>query len=124
MTIDRRTFLGGLSVAVVGTAGCLSVNSDGATDITVSNERSQTATATLRVTRLSDGARLLEDTLSLDEDESEAYDEVVSGARVEVQISVDDGPPETYEWSDGESDASGLFVDIEADSITFSPVIE
>ncbi|RKD97058.1 hypothetical protein ATJ93_0039 [Halopiger aswanensis] len=102
----------------------MGANAGGTTDITVTNETSQIVSASLLVTRLSDDAELLEDTISLDEDESEAYEEVASGARVKVRLAVDNGPENTYEWSDGETDASGLYVDIEADSITFSPFVQ
>jgi len=113
----------GVSLAVVGLSGCLGVNSGGLTDISISNEASTTATVRIQVTRLSDDAQLLGESVTIAANASSEYDEVVSGSQVEVHVSVRDGPEDTYEWSDGESDAQGLHVDITADSITFSPFV-
>jgi len=123
MTTGRRGFMTGVSLAVVGLSGCLGVNSGGLTDISISNEASTTATVRIQVTRLSDDAQLLGESVTIAANASSEYDEVVSGSQVEVHVSVRDGPEDTYEWSDGESDAQGLHVDITADSITFSPFV-
>jgi len=123
MTIGRRGFVAGVSLALLSLTGCLGVNSGGLTDIYISNEASEAVTASIQVTKLSDGAQLLDETATIAATASREYDEVVSGSHVEVHVSVHDGPENTYEWSDGESDAQGLHVDITADSITFSSFV-
>ena len=123
MTTGRRGFISGVSLAIAGLSGCFGVNSGETTDISISNETSNTVTASIRVTRLSDDAQLLDETTTIAANASREYDEVVSGSRVEVHVSVQDGPVNAYEWSDGESDAQGLHVDIDADSVTFSSFV-
>lgn len=121
MTIGRRELLGGVSLATVGLSGCFGVGlGSGTTDIYISNEVTEERTATIRVTERSDGTELLGETFSIDPDATKEYDEVVSGVHVDVRLAVEDDPEKTYEWSDGESDAQSLHIDIAADSITFS----
>ncbi|MFC4248812.1 hypothetical protein ACFOZ7_18095 [Natribaculum luteum] len=124
MSIERRTFIGGFSLALLGLSGCSGVNSGGTTDITIANETSNTVTAGIQVTQLSDDAKLLDETVTIDAGDTEEYEEVVSGTQVEVHLRVEDGPENTYEWSDGESDAQGLHIDINDDSITFSSFVD
>ncbi|MDB2253099.1 hypothetical protein PM033_15240 [Halorubrum ezzemoulense] len=124
MELRRRTFIGGFSLALLGFSGCLGVNSGGTTDITIANETSNTVTTSIHVTQLSNDTQLLDDTVTIDVGETEEYEEVVSGAQVEVSLSVENGPEDTYEWSDGESDAQGLHIDINDDSIAFSSFVD
>lgn len=123
MITGRRGFISGLSLAILGLSGCFGVNSGETTDISISNEASNTITASIQVTQLSDDTRLLEETVTIDVNDTKEYDEVVSGSQVEVHVGVQDGPENTSEWSDGESDAEGLYIDINDDSITFSPFV-
>lgn len=123
MTLQRRTLIKYVPIAIFGLSGCLEPNSGGMTDISVSNETSDEVNATIQVTRLSDDERLLDETFVLDVDATQEYDEVVSGAEVQVKVQVENGPENEFEWSDGESDASGLHIDINSDSITFLPAI-
>lgn len=123
MTFQRRTFIRYVPIAIFALSGCLESNSADVTDIYVSNETSNEVGATIQVTRLSDDGRLLDETFVLDVDATQEYDDVVSGSEVQVKVQVEDGPENEFEWSEGESDASGLFIDINSDSITFSPVV-
>lgn len=123
MTIRRRKFVRGVSLAVFGLSGCSGVNSGGMTDIAISNETTNEVTVTIQVGRLSDDEQLLDETVDIDADATQEYDEVVSGEEAQVYIRVQNGPENTFEWSDGETDASGLLIDINSGSITFSPII-
>ncbi len=79
MSIERRTFIGGFSLALFGLSGCSGVNSGGTTDITIANETSNTVTASIQVTQLPDDAKLLDETATIDAGDTEEYEEVVSG---------------------------------------------
>lgn len=116
MALSRRKFLAGLSLAVFGLAWFTS-SQDRTTDITLSNETSHTVTAHIQVTKMSDDTRLLDDTATIDVDGDEEYEEVVSGSQVEVHLRVENGPEKTKEWYDGESDATGLHIEINEGSI-------
>lgn len=121
MELSRRKFLVGISLAVLGVWFL-----DGpirTTDITLSNETAKTVTAQIRVTKLSDDTPLLEDTATIDGNGTEEYEEIVNGSQVEIHVTVEDGPEKTKEWSDGESDATGLYIEIHDDSIEFQGFI-
>lgn len=123
MTFRRRTVIRNVPIAIFGLSGCLEPNSGGVTDISVSNETSNEVNVAIQVIQLSDDKQLLVETVPLDAGATQEYDEVVSGAEVQVKIQVEDGPENEFEWSDGESDASGLHIDINSDSITFAPFV-
>ncbi|MDL0125629.1 hypothetical protein PNQ92_09430 [Halobacterium salinarum] len=93
------------------------------TDLTISNKTTRARTVTVQATRLSDSERLLDDTFVLDAQASTEYEEVSSGSSVKVHASVEDGPEATHEWSDGESDATGLLVSIMTDSVEFAEAV-
>ncbi|WP_231187598.1 hypothetical protein [Haladaptatus sp. DYF46] len=120
----RRKFIGGFPLALLGLSGCLGVNSGGTTDIAIANETSDITTISIHVTRLSNGTQLLDETVTIGVGETEENEEVVSGSQVEVSLSVENGPENRYEWSDGESDAQGLHIDINEDSIAFSSFVD
>ena len=120
----RRTFIGGFSLALLGLSGRLGVNSGGTTDITIVNETSDTVTTRIHITQPSNGTQLLDETITIGAGGTEEYEDVVSGAQVEVSLSVENGPENRYEWSDGESDAQGLHIDINEDSIAFSSFVD
>jgi len=124
MTPNRRNFISSFSLAVLGLSGCLGVNASGTTDITISNEASNTVTVHIQVTQLSNEELLLDETATIDVDSTEEYEEVVSGSQVEVILSTEDGLENTYEWSDGESDAEGLHITVNDESITFSSFVD
>ncbi|WP_439026174.1 hypothetical protein [Haloarchaeobius sp. DT45] len=121
MQTTRRALLSGATVAIVGTVGCVGLG--GSTDISVQNERGEQITVTLGVTTVEDGSELLSETFDLEPDGRKAFENVVSGSRVRVSVAVDGGPESTHEWSDGESDASGLFIDVESDSVEFTEAV-
>lgn len=120
MGVERRALLGGVPL-VVGLSGC--VNSGGTTDLSISNETPAAITATVRVAEPATETQLLAETLEIAEGEIQEYEEVVSDADVDVYLDVRNGPTGTYEWFDGERDAEGLYIDVTADSITFSPLV-
>ena len=122
--LQRRTLINCIPIAIFGLSGCLEANSGSVTDIFVFNETSNEVNVTIQVTRLSDDERLLDETFTLGVDATKEYEEVVSGAEVQVKIQVEDGPGNEFEWSDGEGDESSLSMEINPYYITYSSTVQ
>lgn len=67
--------------------------------------------------------QLLDENINIDVGDHKDYQDIVSNSEVTVSINIQDGPDNTYEWSDGEDDARGLQISIRSDSITFEPFV-
>lgn len=125
MDVERRRAVSSASLAAVGLSGCFGVGmGDGTTDISISNETAEERTATIRVTKRSEGTQLLDETFVIGANAKREHDEVVSGVRVNVHPDVENGPEDAFEGSDGDSDAQSLFIGITTDSIEFTPAVE
>jgi hypothetical protein len=127
--MDRRTVVAAMGTGIVSLSGCIgqvldtgSSDSEGAPDLRVSNETSNSITATVRA--VSDGEEIFSETITLepnDEDNSntQEYDDVVADETATITVSVEEGPEAEHEFTDESSDAQGVFIDIYADRIEF-----
>ena len=126
MELSRRKFIGGVSLGICGLSGC---TEDSADDLRVSNETTGELTVTVRVDRLSDGERVLDESFALPPAEPEGsgndktYTEVAGDEEtVRVHLTVQDGPEGTYEFTDS-VDSKGVSADIHSDEIEFRTVV-
>lgn len=122
--MKRRSVLSGISLLVAGATGCLGLGFDGIADLTITNERSEPITVTVRATTIDDGETVLSSNPTIEPGNSREYPDVSSGETIRVVIRVSDGSEVTHEWSDGNSDASGLFVSVTRDGLDVDEVVE
>ena len=125
----RRTVVTAMGAGIVSVSGCSgqvlnagSSDSKGASDLRVSNETSNSLTATISVD--TDGEETFDETIDLESnDEQNAnmkeFEDVVGDETATITVSVEDGPEAEHEFTDESSDAHGVFVDIYADRIEF-----
>ena len=125
MEVSRREFVGGVSLGICGLAGCTQKSTD---DIVISNETTSELTATVRVVRLSDDERVLDESFTLPpvepegSEEDKTYSEVAGDEEtVRIHLTVQDGPEGTQEFTDS-MDTGGMWIDIYSDTIEFQRV--
>jgi len=80
-------------------AGCFS---DGKPDVLVANDRTESVTASITLTRLSDEATLLSETVSLDAEEEHRWEFDFEGVPHELRVTVGEGAQSRHEWTPGE----------------------
>ncbi|WP_159077068.1 hypothetical protein [Halococcoides cellulosivorans] len=105
-------------------SGCLGVASNTSTDIYIENETDELQKITIQVQKQSNNSLLLSETINIEPNRTKRYDEVVSGSEVIVDIRVENGSENTYEWYDGTSDSMFLYIEIESNSIRFTEGME
>ncbi|WP_254543305.1 hypothetical protein [Halomarina pelagica] len=123
MAYSRRTVLraGSISVFGISGAGCLS-SSRGATDIDISNETTDEITVTIAVTSIDDSDIIVEETMSLSPNEEQTVNnKVLMHTDNLVEVTVQNGPSDTYEWNDA---VSPLAVRVTNGEITFERLNE
>lgn len=118
---SRRSVLGcAATVALVPLAGCdIPIGPDEETDVFLNNQTESELTVALVVERRDDGESLVDETVTIAGGDSEGFTDVADGEPVTVRVAVEDGPEETYEWTETGSDRA-LSIGIEADSIGFA----
>ncbi|QLG61892.1 hypothetical protein [Halorarum salinum] len=123
--LSRRRFLHASSLVAGCSAGCLGVYGNGhMQDISLYNGTGTTLTVTTTVTRTADTEEILSDTVTLADEAKQRYpDPIKEGGVCLIQVSVEGGEQNSYEWDAPESEASGIQVSITTDGIGFSRVV-
>jgi hypothetical protein len=119
MDATRRHVLGLVPLGVSLLSGCVFFHGH-LPDITVRNVSQTAKTFQIGVVRDSDGEVLLDDSLSLAAESTTEYPHLVRDESVEIHVDVEDGPTETYEFFDSDSDAYGASIRIHAHSLEYS----
>lgn len=92
---------GGVTVLALATGGCLlEGQSRGVSDVYVRNETTSERTVSILLTYADEGTAI-DDSVTLAPDEETKYNnEVVRQTTVHVEVDVDGGTRDTYEWED------------------------
>jgi len=119
MTTPRRQFL---KVALVSSfvgsvAGCLGYGNTN--DLYIRNESGTQQTISIHAVRLSNDSELLDETITLDADETKEYPEVAGEYNYRVNVNVQNGPSNETEWTDSGSDSYILEIFIDGSGINF-----
>lgn len=120
--ITRRRFALGSAGLAMGLSGCS--GGRGKIDLFISNRSGSSVTATVRIRRSGDGATILEERTSIDDQANKTYrDTVPEDEPVDVSVIVDGGVAGSHTWTKP-SDAYTLFIDIRENSIDFQETME
>lgn len=109
-------------MAVLSTAGCLSLSD--IEDLRLFNNFERDVTVTTSVIRVSDGEKVFSDTTTITQDESQSYQNPVREEGLfEIRVAVENGPKNTYEWDAPADEAHGLTVHLSPDEVSFGRVV-
>lgn len=115
--VSRREALTSIIPALL-MSGCL--HSTESADLMVANHTNETKVVNLVVRRSSDGAEILNSTTEMEADQIKKYwDPIKKEGTFEISITVNNSRRKSYSWNTT-SDAEGVLVAVNRDSIRFS----
>lgn len=119
----RATLALGASAVPMGLAGCTNTDipfgPSESTSLFLTNQIDEERTVTVVLEEIDgDGDRLIEETVTVDPDDTHGFSDPVN-EDVRVTIRVEDGPEETYEWTETGPEHA-LSISLDADSIGFT----
>jgi hypothetical protein len=117
--MKRRTVVTAIGASIVSISGCSGqlLGTGGALDLRVSNETSNSLTASISVVASDEG--MFDKTISLEPNGGQNFADVVGDESATITVSVEDGPEATHEFADDSTEAHGVFIDIYTDRIEF-----
>jgi len=123
----RRVVAAGAALAGASLAGCSFVpgTRKGATEVVLHNERTEPISVSLAVTGEGDGGEpRVSETIDLDSLERarpNEDDQLPVGTDYAVEVDVEDGPTETFEWRDVRVELAPLHVIVDgSDNVLFA----
>lgn len=112
--VHRRTVLGSIALTLsLAFAGCSQYPSKGATDVKVHNLRTEPVSIAIRITADGGEQPRVERTLSLDSTDQAVptrNDKLPIGSDYTVDIDIENGPTESFQWEDVSLDLAPLHV--------------
>lgn len=119
---SRRTFLQMASATVVASAGCLDLSD--LPDLEYHNNTGQEITVTTIIKRVADAEPIFSDTTTVKQDETHRYrNPIREEGLFLIQVSVEDGPENSFEWNAPADESYGLTVWISQDAIEFGELV-
>ena len=119
---SRRTFLHLCGVVAVSQAGCLG-NGD-QQDLTMFNNAEREVTVTTTIDRVDGEERVFADTMTMRKDGRRYYrNPIREAATYLIEVSVESGPSNSYEWDAPSDESYGLTVRIGGDEVSFGELV-
>ena len=79
---------------------------------------------TTTIIRSSDGEQILSETVALEAGGDQYYDDPIKEeGHYRIEVSVENGSENSYEWDAPESETEGIQISINEDGVGFSPVV-
>lgn len=119
---SRRSFLQATTGIAISLAGCL--NTADVPDLQFFNNMNRDATVTTIIKQDDSKETVFSDTTTIEQNETHRYrNPIRKEATFQIQVSVEDGAKESYNWDAPAMESYGLTVHLSQDSIRFGKIV-